>query len=100
MLFSIHCLDRHDGGELRQSVATAHAAYVRAHMTRIVFGGPLLATDGVTRIGTLIVVEMGSRTEAQEFLRNEPYCAAGLFARCEVHEQQLLVERGRPVPTR
>lgn len=99
MLFAIHCLDKDDSAELRQSVAPIHAAYVREHTARIMFGGPLLATDGITRIGTLIVVDMESRSEAQAFLQNEPYYAAGLFARCEIHAQQLLVERGRPVPT-
>ena len=100
MLFAIHCLDKDNSAELRHSVAPRHADYVRERMACIMFGGPLLAADGVTRIGTLIVVDMESHAEAQSFLRNEPYYAAGLFARCEIHAQQLLVELGRPVPVR
>ncbi len=94
MLFAIHCVDKDDGAALRQATGAAHAAYMRDHMASIVFGGPLMAEDGQTRVGTLIVVDMPDRAAVDVFLTHEPYHRAGLFARCEVHAYQLVVERG------
>lgn len=95
MLYAIHCQDKLDAAALRQATAPAHSAYMREHAARIVFGGPLLAADGRTRLGTLVVVSAASRAEVDAFLAAEPYHRAGLFARCEVHPYQLIVERGQ-----
>lgn len=97
MLYAIHCLDKPDAEALRGACAVAHSAYMREHMARIVFGGPLLAGDGSTRIGTLVVVSAESRADVDAFLAAEPYHRAGLFGRCEVHPYQLIVERGQSV---
>ncbi len=94
MLFAIHCLDKPGAEALRQAARDAHSAYMRAQVGRIVFGGPLLASDGVTRIGTLMVVDLPSRAELEAFLDSEPYRRAGLFGRCEVHPYQLVVQSG------
>ena len=96
MLFAIRCLDRNDGADLREATGAAHSAYMKARMAAIVFGGPLMADDGKTRIGTLIVVDMATRVDVDAFLAHEPYKRAGLFAHCEVYPYQLIVERGQP----
>lgn len=99
MLFAIHCTDRPDSAALREANAAAHAAYMRTWVRAIVFGGPLLSEDRQTRLGTMVLVDMPERAAVDEFLADEPYHRAGLFARCEVHAYQLVVERGAPVPT-
>lgn len=98
MLFAIHCLDKPGAEALRHAVQDAHAAYMRAQAGRIVFGGPLLADDGATRVGTLVVVDLPSRAELDAFLDAEPYRRAGLFDRCEVHPCQRVVQDGQFAP--
>ena len=80
---------------VRDATATAHADYMRAHARSIVFGGPLLAADGLTRVGTMLLVDMDDRAAAEAFIAHEPYNRAKLFERCVLHAYQLVIERGR-----
>ena len=94
MLFAIHCLDRPGTSALRQATAAEHSEYMAAHRACLVFGGPLLADDGQTRIGLMVVLDLPSRAETEAFLAAEPYYRAGLFGHCSVTPYQLIVGKG------
>jgi uncharacterized protein len=79
MLYLIYCEDRPDGGALRAATRDSHFAYLARHSDILVLGGALLAEDGSTRIGSSFVINVPSRAAAEEFSRNEPFTAAGLF---------------------
>lgn len=79
MLFAIHMLDRPGGAALRAATGEAHRDYVRRNADRMLLGGPLLSDDGVTMIGSLIILECAGRAEAEAFVEAEPYRRAGLF---------------------
>lgn len=79
MLFVIHMIDRPGSAELRASVAAAHREFVGGHLDSMYAGGPLLADDGKTAVGSLIIKDFASRDEAIEFISQEPYNQAGLF---------------------
>lgn len=85
MLYVIHCLDHPERAALRQANTDAHAQYMRAHADRVRLGGPLVSTDGQTRIGVLVVIDFDDRDALQAFIEHEPYRRAGLFARVDVH---------------
>jgi uncharacterized protein YciI len=46
--------------------------------------GPFLADDGETMIGTLLILDVASRADAEAFATNDPYHKAGLFESVEV----------------
>ena len=79
MLFAIHMIDRPNSAELRSSVSDDHKAFVGQHLDAMFVGGPLLADDGTTAIGSLIVMDFADRDAAQMFIDQEPYNKAGLF---------------------
>ena len=79
MLFVIHMIDRPDGAELRASVADAHREFVGGHLDAMWAGGPLLADDGTTAIGSMIIMDFPDRVAARTFIDQEPYNQAGLF---------------------
>lgn len=79
MLFAIHMLDRPEGAALRAETSEAHRRFVGQHLDSMYLGGPLLADDGATAIGSLIVMEFPSRDAAVAFIADEPYNRAGLF---------------------
>ena len=79
MLFAISMIDRPHSEELREVTTNAHQAYVMAATDGMYLGGPLLADDGKTMVGSLIIKEFADRAEAQAFIEAEPYNAAGLF---------------------
>lgn len=79
MLFAIHMLDRPNSAALRASVSAAHREFVGQHLDSMYLGGPLLADDGETAIGSLIIKDFPDRAAAVAFMADEPYNQAGLF---------------------
>ncbi len=79
MLFAIHMLDRPGSAELRSATSSAHRDFVGRHLDAMYLGGPLLADDGETTIGSLIVMDFPDRESAVAFIAEEPYNRAGLF---------------------
>jgi uncharacterized protein YciI len=84
MLFAIHCLDKSDGVPLRAATRPAHLAYLEGQAAHLVFAGPLLAADGTTAIGSLLVVDFPDRAAVDAFAAGDPYAKAGLFAKVEI----------------
>lgn len=79
MLFAIHMIDRPHAQGLRATMADAHRTFVGGYLDTMYLGGPLLADDGETAIGSLIIKDFPDRAAAVEFIANEPYNKAGLF---------------------
>lgn len=96
MLVVLHCLDREDGGEIRQANRPAHLEFARAR-SEIRLAGPLLSGDGERMIGSLFVLEVDDLDAARAFNAADPYTRAGLFARVEVHPFRALLGDGVPL---
>ena len=79
MLFVIHMIDRPDAADLRAEVVEAHREFVGGHLDAMYLGGPLVADDGTTAIGSMIVMDFSDRAAAVDFIADEPYNRAGLF---------------------
>ncbi len=79
MRFAIICLDKPEHGALRQENRPAHLAHLNAHTDAVVLVGPLLADDGETPLGSLLIMEFADRAGAEAFAAGDPYAQAGLF---------------------
>lgn len=80
MLYAFMLIDRPDGGALRQRVRPEHKAYLGGVADRIAFAGPLVHDDGVTMLGSLLVIDFESRESAMAWMAEEPFTRAGLYA--------------------
>ena len=80
MLYLIYGVDGPDGARIRASTRDAHFAYLERHRDILVLGGATLADDGAMRTGSVLIVNVASRAEADAFARDEPFRKAGLFA--------------------
>ena len=85
MLYVFHLIDRADAGDLRTRVRPEHKAYLADVADRIAFAGPLLADDGRTMVGSLLVIEFADREAARGWLDGEPFTRAGLYTSRQVH---------------
>ena len=85
MLFAFHLIDRADAGDLRQRVRPEHKACLAQVAERIAFAGPLLADDGQTMRGSLLVIDFPNRAAALGWLEQEPFTRAGLYGDSQVH---------------
>jgi uncharacterized protein YciI len=80
LLYVIYMEDGPRSTEIRAAKREAHLAYLEQHRDILVLGGALLADDGTTRIGSMLVVNLPNRESAEAFSADEPFRRAGLFA--------------------
>jgi uncharacterized protein len=68
----------------REAALPAHISYLSARKDRIRFVGPLLADDGVTPIGSWLMIDSASREDAAAFIAGEGFNQAGMFSEIEI----------------
>jgi len=80
-MYAIICTDKDGSFEIRKANREAHLAY--AAETPVVFGGPFQNEEGAM-IGSLLVVDVATRGEAEAWAANDPYAKAGLFKKAQI----------------
>jgi uncharacterized protein len=84
MHFVAICLDKPNSLDMRLANRAAHLEYLRKHAKAIRTCGPLLADDGETMIGSMLILDVPNRASADAILSEDPYKHANLFASVEV----------------
>jgi uncharacterized protein YciI len=84
VLYLIYQEDRSDGAAVRAATREAHLAYLERHRDIVVLGGATLGEDGITRTGSVLIINVRSREEAEKFSADEPFRKAGLFQTVKV----------------
>ncbi len=79
MLFMIHCVDKPGHGEVRAANRAAHLDYLKSRGNKIVVAGPTTSDDGQAMTGSLLIMDLAGRAEAEAFAAGDPYNLAGLF---------------------
>jgi uncharacterized protein YciI len=79
VLYILYQEDGPDSARIRAATKEAHFAYLERHQDILVLGGALLADDGATRIGSVLILNVPSRAAAEAFSADEPFRKAGLF---------------------
>jgi len=80
-MYAIICTDKDGALETRKTNREAHLAY--AGETPVVLAGPFQSEEGAM-IGSLVVVDVETRAEAEEWAANDPYAKAGLFQKVRI----------------
>jgi uncharacterized protein YciI len=94
MLYTIHCIDKPDRGEIRKANRTAHLGYLAAHRDKVAQAGPLLSEDGESMIGSLLIMEFENRAEAEAFVAGDPYNMADLFEAVTIARWKVVIPSG------
>ena len=79
MHFALICIDKPDSGEVRKNARPAHVDYLEKHRPQILVAGPMLAEDGETPYGSLLILDLADLIAAKAFAAGDPYAQAGLF---------------------
>ena len=79
MLYIIYQEDRLGSEALRAAHREGHFAYLEQHKDILVLGGALLAEDGTTRTGSVLIINVPILAAAEAFSRDEPFRKADLF---------------------
>jgi len=79
MLWAIYCLDKPNAAATRSKLLKVHRDYLDANLPNIFFSGPLQSDDAEESFGSLFILNLKDRAEAQAFIGNEPFNNAGVF---------------------
>jgi hypothetical protein len=78
MLFALICSDRPGSLETRLATRPAHLAFLETYQDKLAYAGALLDIDG-RPCGSLLIIDVNDRPEAEGFAAGDPYGKAGLF---------------------
>ena len=88
MLYIVYQIDGPDSPEIRAATRNAHFKYLDEHEDILILGGAMLAEDGETRTGSVLIINVENLSAAEAFSENEPFRRAGLFERVEINRMR------------
>ncbi|MDF1747493.1 MAG: YciI family protein [Alphaproteobacteria bacterium] len=96
MLWMIVSEDSESGPQLRADSAlmSAHWDYELSIKDRILAAGSLRSDDGETKIGSLLIVNVATRAEAQAIIDADPATQAGLRGKITIHRWNMAILDG------
>ena len=94
MLWAVYCVDRADTTEERAKHLTVHREYLDKFKPNIFFSGPLQNDDASVALGSLFILNVPDRGDAENFISNEPFYKAGIFENIIIYR----IRKGRYNP--
>ena len=92
-LFAFHGLDKQGALEIRKATRQSHLDWIASLNPIVKIGGPMLAEDGATPLGSMLVIEAESLEAAKAEYARDPYNAAGLWQSTSVRPFNWLVKQ-------
>ena len=89
MRFALICTDKADHLEVRKANRDAHLAHIAASGV-VEMAGPFLNDKGEMS-GSVVILEVGSKAEAEAWAAADPYAKAGLFAKVRIEEWKKVI---------
>ncbi|WP_430465766.1 YciI family protein [Tabrizicola sp.] len=89
MRYALICTDKADHLEVRKANRDAHLAHIAASGV-VEMAGPFLNDKGEMS-GSLVILEVGSKAEAEAWAAADPYAKAGLFAKVRIEEWKKVI---------
>ena len=84
MLWAISRVAGPDFATKREKGLQPHIDYLHSQKKILVLSGATLSDDGKDYVGSLLIVNVGSRAEAQAFVDGDPFQKGGLFTQVKI----------------
>lgn len=84
MPYIIEAWDKPDSQELRRTTREAHLDFLEANAAKLLACGAKLNDEGGDGGGSLYIVDVETRAEAEAFIAEDPFSKAGLFGRMQI----------------
>lgn len=81
-LFIAFNLDAEGMAARRAELLPAHRNYMASLGDRVLWGGPLLAEDGETKLGGMYAFRATDTAEAQAIAGKDPFVTGGIYRQC------------------
>lgn len=92
-LFVFHGLDKPGALELRKATRQSHLDWIASLNPIVKIGGPMLADDGATPVGSMLVIEADTLDAAKSLFEKDPYALAGLWGSTSVRPFNWLIKQ-------
>ena len=79
MLWAISRVAAPNFAEMREKTLQPHIDYLKSQSRILVLSGGTTSDDGKTFVGSLLIVNVPTRKEAQAFVDGDPFTKAGMF---------------------
>jgi hypothetical protein len=79
MLYVVHCVDKKNHLDLRLANRPKHVEYLQSFAGQLYAAGPTLDDAGDMN-GSVVILDMTTKADAEAFAANDPYAQAGLFS--------------------
>ena len=94
MLYAIYCLDHANALSTRIEKNDAHTNNLHATETKIVHAGPVTEDDGSTPIGSVMIISVNSKEEAERFNQGDPFYQLDVWHKASIRIQPFIKRRG------
>ena len=84
MPYVIETWDKPDSLALGMRVRPEHIEFLKANVASLLGAGAKLSDDGETMLGTIYIVDVETRAEAEAFVAGDPFTKNGLPERIEI----------------
>ena len=84
MPYLIDTYDREHTQALRQALRDEHLDYLEEKKSMLLACGAKLDDEGIKGSGSLYIVDVETRQEAEDFINGDPFTKGGLFERIEI----------------
>lgn len=88
-MYALICTDKDGGLEIRKQNRAKHLDYIE-ETGIVVMAGPFLDEAG-NMSGSLVILDVDNRTEAEAWAKGDPYAIAGLFAKVRIEAWKKVV---------
>lgn len=88
MLWAIYCIDKANTAATRDEYLKVHRSFLDTKERDIMFSGPLQSDDAAVNVGSLFILNVATRNEAQAFIDAEPFNNAGVFKTVSIHRMR------------
>ena len=84
MLWAISRVAAPDFAEKRATGLQPHSEYLRSQKNILVISGATTNDDGTQFVGSLLIVNVKTRAEAQAFVDGDPFTKANMFTKVTI----------------
>lgn len=88
-MYALICTDKPGGLETRKANRAKHLDYI-AETGVVLQAGPFLDAEG-NMTGSLVILDLDNRHEAEAWAKGDPYAIAGLFSDVRIEEWKKVV---------
>ena len=78
MLFVIRCIDKKNHLPVRQENRPVHVEYLKSFGEKLFAAGAIL-DENENMCGSVVILDLADKAEAETFAAGDPYAKAGLF---------------------